>query len=215
MGLPGRTYAALAVTDTVLAGLGRRQARWWTKPLLMPVLAASVPHARGDLRAALALSAGGDLALLDERDPAFMAGLTSFLGGHVAYVHVFERLRRDERDVPRTLAVGTLGLVQAAALAREAGPLAAPVLTYSAVIAAMGSGALSVRALDPSERDAVRRVQAGALLFMLSDGLVGTRRFLAPRRWRRPLDAAVMATYTAAQWLLVTGAARLDESPMR
>jgi uncharacterized membrane protein YhhN len=210
-----RAYVVLAAADTVLAGLGARRARRLTKPLLMPLLAASVPHAPRDLQVAVALSGGGDVALLSEDDSAFLAGLASFLGGHLAYVRVLDRLRRGERDLPVTIAVGVAGAAQAAALARPAGSLAAPVLAYSAVISAMGSAALSVRPLDPSERDAVRWVKAGALLFMLSDSLVGARRFRAPSRWERPLDAAVMATYTAAQWLLVSGSARLDSRRMR
>jgi uncharacterized membrane protein YhhN len=79
----------------------------------------------------------------------------------------------------------------------------------------MGSAALSVRALDDSERAAVRRLQVGAVCFMLRDALVGTRRFLAPERLDRRLDAAMMVTYTRAQWLLVTGTSRLDAQRMR
>ena len=49
--------------------------------------------------------------------------------------------------------------------------------------------------------------QFGALLFMLSDSVLGTRKFLlknAPAR----VESVVMATYTAAQFLLSEGAAR-------
>jgi hypothetical protein len=51
---------------------------------------------------------------------------------------------------------------------------------------------------------------------MLRDALVGTRRFLVySERLDRRLDAAVMVTYTRAQWLLVTGTSRLDAQRMR
>lgn len=208
-------YGVLAAADTLLAGLGARRARWLTKPLLMPALAGCVPAAGPDLRTAIALSGVGDIALLGRGSAAFGAGLGSFLGGHLAYVHVMNRLRQGERHVPATVLLALAGVGQAAALARSAGPLAGPVLAYSAVISSMGSAALSVRALDDSERAAVRSLQAGAVCFIVSDALVGTRRFLAPERLDRRLDAAVMATYTLAQWLLVTGSSRLEALRMR
>jgi len=203
-------YASLAVADSVLAGMGNGPARRLTKPLLMPLLALSVPQAAGDLRASVGLSGAGDVALMGQGDAAFAAGLSCFLGAHLGYLRVLDRLRGGHRHVPATLALAGVGAGQGAVLARAAGPLAGPVLAYSGVISAMGSAALSVSPLDDVEHAAVRRLRAGALLFMLSDSLVGTRRFLAPERLDRQLDAAVMATYTLAQWLLVTGAARLD-----
>jgi uncharacterized membrane protein YhhN len=40
---------------------------------------------------------------------------------------------------------------------------------------------------------------AGALLFMLSDGMLAVDRFRRPFRWSR---LAVLSTYFAAQWLI-------------
>jgi uncharacterized membrane protein YhhN len=62
--------------------------------------------------------------------------------------------------------------------------------------------------LDPAlPRSARRLTLIGAGLFMLSDSVLGTRKFLwkkAPPR----VESVVMATYTAAQFLLNEGAAR-------
>ena len=48
------------------------------------------------------------------------------------------------------------------------------------------------------------RVRAGAALFLLSDSLIGVQQFM--RDVPHPaLESAVMATYTAGQWLISDG----------
>src|SRR5690349_21311334 len=84
-------YVALAAADAALAGSGTtaaRRLRYLTKPALMPTLAAASRQARGNRRltAAQALSWGGDVALLARSDQAFVGGLGSFLGAHLAYL---------------------------------------------------------------------------------------------------------------------------------
>jgi uncharacterized membrane protein YhhN len=82
---------------------------------------------------------------------------------------------------------------------------------YSALITSMAVGAL---ALDERRigRSAARRIAAGAGLFVLSDGLIGIRKFALPshasRGVRSAIDAAVMATYAGAQWLIADGVTR-------
>ena len=76
-------YALLAATDAVLAARGHRRARRFTKPLLMPALAAR----RGaPTRRALLLGGAGDVALLGDGPRAFATGLGAFLLGHAAWV---------------------------------------------------------------------------------------------------------------------------------
>ena len=76
---------------------------------------------------------------------------------------------------------------------------------YSAMLAGTVAAATQ---LDPAlPRSARRLTLVGAGLFMLSDSVLGTRKFLwkkAPPR----VESVVMATYTAAQFLLSEGAAR-------
>jgi uncharacterized membrane protein YhhN len=82
---------------------------------------------------------------------------------------------------------------------------------YSALITSMAVGAL---ALDERRigRPATRRIAAGAALFVLSDGLIGLRRFALPPHARRgvrsAIDAAIMATYAGGQWLIADGVTR-------
>jgi uncharacterized membrane protein YhhN len=51
------------------------------------------------------------------------------------------------------------------------------------------------------------RILAGASVFLLSDTLLGVRRFLTKGEGDA-LEGAVMATYTAAQWLIAEGMSR-------
>src|SRR3954447_8647702 len=78
-----RAFAVLAAADTLLAATGRDGARRLTKPLLMPTL---MRGKDGPVKRALALGGAGDVALLGHGDAAFLAGLGSFLAGHVAWI---------------------------------------------------------------------------------------------------------------------------------
>ena len=100
-------------------------------------------------------------------------------------------------------------LVSAPALAllarRQQPELAAPVFGYATILAAMAIGAHRLDTTVPAS--ARRLTMAGAGLFMVSDTLLGIRMFV----FKEPpagLERAVMATYTAGQFLLSEGAAR-------
>lgn len=101
-------YAALAASDAVLAGSAAPRAhrvRRVTKPLLVPVLAASMatdPRThdsplRTTTRAGQALGWLGDIALLGRGSGAFVAGMAAFGAGQAAYIRGFRTVR------PRTL----------------------------------------------------------------------------------------------------------------
>jgi uncharacterized membrane protein YhhN len=63
------------------------------------------------------------------------------------------------------------------------------------------------RVLDPGLGQGARRtLQAGTALFVLSDTLLATQKFLLTEP-RPALESAVMATYTAAQGLIAAGVA--------
>jgi uncharacterized membrane protein YhhN len=220
-------YAALAVADTVLAGIpgrGTRRLRRLTKPLLMPSLAAATTlpalgRKRGLVRgtvAAQALSCAGDVALLRSGEGSFLAGLTAFLGAHGAYITGFATVRDRTgvplaaRTGPRAAAVTWLGLAPAMALAagRQHRQLGVPVLVYAGALAAMVA---TSTVLDPRiPRTARHRIMLGTALFLASDFALATREFLlddAPPA----LDAVVMATYTGAQLLIADGVANAPE----
>ena len=216
-----RAYAALALSDVALAardGDRRSRLRWVTKSALMPLLVAKVGDAgdptwsglRTRARAGLALSWAGDVALLGRSDATFAAGLGCFAGAHGCYGTAFASARQP--TPPAAAApVGIGGAVLGGALARRAGRLGAPVAGYGALITSMAVGALS---LDERRigRPAARRIAAGAALFLLSDGLIGLRKFALPSHAKRgvrfAIDAAVMVTYAGGQWLIADGVTR-------
>src|SRR5205809_56507 len=105
-------------------------------------------------------------------------------------------------DLSKAVPIAPFALVSLATLRYlwpHLGRERAPVAVYVSVIAVMGWRA-AVRALAASPPPASGGLAlAGALLFMLSDGLLATDRFA---RRLRAAEAAVMTTYYAAQTLI-------------
>jgi len=193
---PGVAYAALAAADVALAATRpASRARTITKPALMPVL---MTGRDAGTRTALGLSWLGDVALLGRSDRAFLAGLGSFLAGHVAWTHTVHRRRVGRSPALSPLAqAGALGAYGAAGLAlnavlwRRTGPMRIPVVGYSLVLLVMAAEAV---------RGPSRAAAAGGALFVASDALLALDRFTDVRLPGH--DAIVMATYAAAQALL-------------
>lgn len=212
-------YVAIAAADTWLSGSANpraHQARMLTKPLLMPTLAASLitnPQAtnsplRNSTLAAQAAGWAGDLALLGDEPKNFFAGSSSFAVGHAAYISGFLS-NRSQTPRPGPKAIAALWAATSPGVAYAAfqqdqrlGP------TLAAYSAMLSSTAAAATQLDPALPKAARRASLlGAGMFMLSDSILGTRKFLLKDPPHR-LESAVMATYTAAQFLLSEGAAR-------
>ena len=215
-------YVGLAALDTWLSGSADprlHRARRVTKPLLMPVLTASLvtdPRARrsplfASTVAGQAFGWGGDVLLLKDGTEAFAAGAGSFGIGHLAYISGFRRRRnRGQRlgssrigRIAKAL-VATGGPAMAVGAAREEIVLGPAVLGYTGVLSAMLAHAGN---LDPAlPAPARRQTFAGAALFAASDTVLGLRHFwwkTAPAR----VESLVMATYTAGQLLISRGAA--------
>ncbi|RHW26568.1 lysoplasmalogenase [Nocardioides immobilis] len=213
-------YAGLALLDTALSASTRpaaHQARFLTKPLLMPLLSASLAttpgssSARVPVLAAQAAGWVGDVALLSEERKPFVAGTTAFGVGHLAYLAAFVPRRRREPALVADPRARTLAAVWAVSSpmvawnARRSG-MAPVVATYSALLTSM---VVAATRLDPAQPPAGRRLlAAGALLFLASDSTLGLRKFVLddPSPW---VEGAVMASYTSAQLLLSEGAGRL------
>ncbi|MGC5025975.1 lysoplasmalogenase family protein [Tsukamurella sp. DT100] len=213
-------YAALAVVDTALSASPRpahHHARRFTKPLLLPTLAASFttdPRARRSplRRSALAGQAAGwvgDVALLGDEPKHFALGASAFATGHAAYIRGLLAQRDPDASLARPAAVGAawaVGAPRTLLAAYRTEPFLAPVLAgYSALLSGTAAAATVLGPQIPG--DARRATLAGAGLFLLSDSILGLRKFVLadPPAW---LEGAVMATYTGAQFLLAEGAAR-------
>ncbi len=225
-------YLGLAALDTYLAGKDRpaaRRARFVTKPLLMPTLAASTKLAAqptngsdGDsgttgakvllrgTEAAQAFSWGGDVALLGKSNNAFLTGVGSFFVAHLCYIGGFTSSRdpKARLDDPGAKAAAAVWVTTAPVMAFAAGRkdpnLRVPVAAYSGVLATMFATSTMLR--DTLPASARRRILAGTSLFLLSDSLLGFQDFLRKERSPR-LESAVMATYTAGQFLIAEGTA--------
>jgi uncharacterized membrane protein YhhN len=213
-------YVGIAAVDTALSMSSRpiaHKARFLTKPLLMPVLSASLATSPGSSSAripVLAAQAGGwvgDVSLLSEEKRQFTVGTAAFGVGHLAYLAAFVPRRRREQRLVDDRGAQTLAGVWAVSApmmawhARRSG-VAPVVATYSALLTSM---VVAATRLDSGQRPAARRlIAAGALLFLASDSTLGLRKFVLDEP--SPLvEGAVMATYTGAQFLISEGVSRL------
>lgn len=214
-------YVVTALVDSWLAGRPEHQRtpRRVTKPLLMPLLAASVhTDPRGTAsplrRSTLAAQAGawmGDVALLGSGTRPFLAGIAAFAVGHAASLRGLQQVGGPgplhRTPGARAAAGAWLGTapVLAYAVGRRDRDLVGPVVGYSVLLAGLAARASH---LDPSLPLAARRcAAAGAWTFLVSDTLLATRTFVLAEP-SPAIDRAVMLTYTAAQLLLAEAAAR-------
>lgn len=151
------------------------------------------------LVAALALSATGDAFLAHEGDAAFLGGLGSFLLAHIAYAVLFIGAGPGlaAAPLPGVAAVVVFALVMGTLMVRNAGPLALPVAVYVLAIAVMGLGGVTLGGL----------VLLGAALFMASDAILGSEKFLMSETssLRRLTSPAVWVLYYAGQALITLG----------
>jgi uncharacterized membrane protein YhhN len=148
--------------------------------------------------AGLLLSLVGDIALLLPKE-GFLPGLIAFLLAHLAYLVAFTRVAK---FASRPLCFGVYALVAGAILWQlwpgVPGGLRIPVIAYVVCLAAMAAQAAVVwRAGAP--RGGV--LALGGALFVASDALLATNKFMAP------LPAAslwILASYWAAQWCIAS-----------
>ncbi|MFL6000947.1 MAG: lysoplasmalogenase [Streptomyces sp.] len=194
-------FALAAAVDLTSLAAGFAPGHAVAKPLLMPLLAAySVASAAPRLLvAALMCGWGGDVLLLSDADPAFLAGMASFAAGHVCYLAFFQAY-----GSPRARA-GLLAPAYATALIftvvalwpdLPAG-LRVPVAGYSVLLTTMAcASAVRFGALTG----------LGGALFLLSDTLIATG--VADRPQLPRPELWIMLTYVAAQFLLANGTLR-------
>jgi uncharacterized membrane protein YhhN len=196
-------FLALAALDWAAVAAGRRSVEVVAKPFAMVALvgAALALHPvddamRGWFVAALALSLAGDVLLLNDRTPAFLGGLAAFLGAHLCYVVGF--LLGGVTWWAAAVGLVAVGLTLSpllprllAGAAREDHALVGPVTAYVAVIIGMAATAFG---------STVAVAVAGALLFVLSDLVLGWSRFVRGSAWSR---LVVMVSYHLGQLLLV------------
>ncbi|HMG45759.1 MAG TPA: lysoplasmalogenase [Acidimicrobiales bacterium] len=192
-----------AVVDWISVVDKDQQLEYLCKPLTVVVLigAALALDPESDAMrtwfvAALVFSLAGDVFLMLKDRDLFVFGLGSFLMAHLAYVLGF---LQDDLGVVQLVgglvvagaAVGLVGLRIVNAAQEKTPDLAVPVMAYMGVISLM-----LVVAVGTGDVVAV----VGALLFYVSDALIGWTRFVRDFPWA-PL--AIIVTYHLAQVALV------------
>ncbi|HKI11152.1 MAG TPA: lysoplasmalogenase [Candidatus Acidoferrum sp.] len=154
----------------------------------------------------LMFSLAGDVLLLTP-DHFFLLGLSAFLLTHIAYLIAFTR----DTLFPARRGVWILYLLFAACcnfllFSRLPAGLRFPVAVYSVFLVSMAAQAMGRSIL--LRTSAARLAAVGALLFVLSDGLLAFDRFYALLRFAPLL---ILVPYYAAQWLI---ASSTDEPPL-
>ena len=168
--------------------------------LAVAALFAPIRRERRWLVAALLLSAAGDFLLaIPWWKPAFVCGLGSFLVAHLCFIGALWPLRGNTAR-GRLLLIGVLGVGFIGMLMRfwpklVAEGMTVPVVVYMSVLAVMVSLALLARL--PTVWTAV-----GALLFAVSDGMIGVGQFILESE---ALELPIWWAYAAAVVLITAG----------
>ncbi len=203
--------AAASVTHLAACGLGKSRLRYFTKLLLMPLVAA-LYCALADRPAPAVLAAmfcgwAGDFFMIYKHKDAFLAaGMAAFGVGHILYVARIGVIAAAAHPrlftaLAATLVPGAIAIVIFAVLRRRIPKqLRLPGLLYGLLLASLGSAAfIALRAGAPGGA----YLLAGGCLFLCSDGILSFETFRDGDS--NAADVAVMLTYIAAQTLLAIG----------
>ncbi|MDP9028743.1 MAG: lysoplasmalogenase [Actinomycetota bacterium] len=178
-----------------LAGTGRLDRA--SKAVLLPTLGIRLLGSRSHSRRRVALlvtemtlSWIGDLTI----DRSFRTGLAAFLAAHLCMIALFWSGFRTRMSPWSVLLLPWLVVMMVVLRPPRLTALYPAVVAYATVLAAMAASA----------GRGGRRMGAGGILFVVSDSLLAFRQF-TPWFRTRPWGAVVMASYLAAQLLLVDG----------
>lgn len=183
------------------------------KPLLMITLALyfitaskNYPAWRWYVVAALVFSWAGDVFLIS--NDMFIAGLLSFLLAHLCYIIVYHKTgaARGELKSLDIIKFALFGSILMWILYPGLGGMLIPVGLYALVLLAMGVWAHKRR--GATSATSFIWVSTGAMLFVLSDGLIAVNKFAFEVPAERIL---VMSTYIAAQFLIIQGLLKHQE----
>ena len=167
--------------------------------------------------AGIGLSSLGDLLLELEGhvsassaitpEVCFLGGLGSFLLAHVAYVWAFGGQAATQGGISGLAAAVVCygyALAFVAFLWKHIDDafLRVAVIAYAMAIASMLYAALYWRGTPKATAGSVSMAIGGALMFVVSDSVLGYDRFVAAGPRTKQTELAVMATYYAAQYLI-------------
>ncbi len=207
----------LATADIALIILEQERYRFFTKPLLIPVLLLTIlarvgfdKHRRSRLIivTALLFASLGDILLLKGADPNyFIAGLVSFLLMQVMYSVYFMRvkplmLRHAVSIIGSFLLIAFVGATFCYLLWDHLGDYKLPIIVYTFFLALMFTTAVNVYYFRLSKSLALHGFIPGAILFVVSDFILASNMYYFQEAF---IGIAVMATYCGAQYYLARG----------
>lgn len=204
-----RLYWLVVAAELLLIYLQLGEWRWFTKPLLMPLLLAAVffhkestdRFFRWIIAAALLFSWMGDVLL--QAKNLFIPGLISFLTAHIFYIVYFLKAGKGEKGllqfqpligIPVVLYLSIFLML----LYPFLDSMKIPVTVYGITICSMLLCSINLRR-KMSDNAAILFFH-GALQFVISDSLLAVNLFAFPH-W--VLSLCVMLSYCSAQYLLV------------
>ena len=144
----------------------------------------------------LAASLVGDVFLMLP-DDRFAAGLASFLLAHLLYAGAFVSAIERAPPVSSLVPFALYGVFFFRLLAPHVGRLRWPVLAYAFAILFMAWAAAGQ--WFQGARPGALLALLGAMLFLISDSVLGWHRF---RRRRPSAPLVILSTYYAAQWCI-------------
>jgi uncharacterized membrane protein YhhN len=169
----------------------------WSKPtttvlVIGLALVSGAPHRHVVLAViALVLCLAGDIALMPVVDN-FVAGLASFLLGHMVFIVLFVSMGLHHPRLAgiaiilAALLTASAGRIIVGGAARQTPALRVPVLAYLMVISSMAAFGWATGNWW---------VVTGSTLFVVSDAVLGWRQFVRERPW---MGLTVMVTYHGA-----------------
>ncbi len=204
-------YGLTTVCDLLLIYFNQPDLRWFTKPLLMPLLAAAFYFAAvkktGTLfyfiLTALLLSWAGDVLL--QMKGMFIPGLISFLLAHVFYILYFFKIHPGKKGLLQFQPlIGLPVLIYIVLFLYLLYPfldtLKIPVTVYGITIGTMLL--MAIHNKRKAGADASALLFNGALQFVISDSILAVNLFAVNHV---VLSLCVMVTYSSAQYLIVKG----------
>jgi uncharacterized membrane protein YhhN len=204
-------YALVVVLELLFIYFDQPQLRWFTKPLLMPLLMFgfyTVSAKRSGtffylILFALFLSWAGDVLL--QMKGMFIPGLISFLLAHVFYIFYFIKTGKGKKGALQLQPlIGIPVLIYILIFLWQLYPfldaLKIPVTVYGITIGTMLLMAINTK--RKTSDNAALLFLIGALLFVISDSLLAVNLFAMHHVL---LSLCVMLTYAAAQYLIVKG----------
>ncbi|MFT3844965.1 MAG: lysoplasmalogenase [Lacibacter sp.] len=201
----------LTAAELLLIYFQQTQLRWFTKPLLIPLLAVAF-YTGSTVRKgnqfyfilfALLSSWLGDILLMMKN--MFIPGLVSFLTAHIFYIAYFIKTKPGKKGLLQFQSlIGLPVLIYISIFLWQLYPfldtLKIPVTVYAVTIGIMLL--LAINTKRKVKDDAAVLFFNGALQFVISDSLLAVNLFAVNSL---VLSLCVMLTYCSAQYLIIRG----------